>query len=102
MYQDTMSSRLVPRSSPMAAFSADNPSSDSSILRVILGFVLFSSSYPGVYMVGGKKIWTPIPYSPNSERNVSARPIRSRQHNNIPELCTVLLTSESPFGRRIG
>lgn len=82
----------------MAAFSADNPSSDSSILRVIVGFVLFSSLYPGVYMVGGKKIWTPIPYSPNSERNVSARPTRSRQHN-ITVVRVVLLTSECPFGR---
>lgn len=49
-------------------------------------------------MVGGKKIWTPIPYSPNSERNVSARPTRSRQHN-ITVVRVVLLTSECPFGR---
>jgi hypothetical protein len=49
-------SRDVPASNPAAAWSAVRPSSVDSIALVIAGFVLFSSSKPGVYIVGGKKM----------------------------------------------
>jgi len=64
----------IPCRRASAACSGLRPSSDSSILRVILGLVLFSSMYPGLYMVPGKNIWTPMEYNWSSERRVSARP----------------------------
>ena len=57
-----------------AAWSAVSPSSVLSMSLTICGFVLFSSSYPGVNIVGGKKICTLIPYSISSDWRVSARP----------------------------
>ena len=53
-------SDMIPCRRVSAAWSGFTPPSDSSILRVILGFVLFSSTYPGLYMVPGKKIWISI------------------------------------------
>ena len=70
----------LPLNSLSAAKSGVRPSSVSSILSVILGLNLLSSSYPGVYIVGGKKMWTSMPYSNISEWRVSARP---SQHVNV-------------------
>lgn len=70
----------LPLNSLSAARSGVRPSSASSILSVILGLNLFSSSYPGVYIVDGKKMWTSMPYSNISEWRVSARPFK---HVNV-------------------
>ena len=55
------SSFSTPVKRALAACSAVSPSSVDSILRVIAGLVLFSSSYPGVYIVQGKKMWVENP-----------------------------------------
>lgn len=72
-----MNQTTLPLNKISAACSAVNPSSPSSIFNVNFGFNLFSSSYPFVNIVGGKKIWTSIPYNKNSCLNISARPLNA-------------------------
>jgi hypothetical protein len=71
-----------------AACSGFWPSSDSSILSVILGLVLFSSMYPGLKIVPGKNIWMLMEYSRSSERRVSARP--GQRLTNVNDCLIVL------------
>lgn len=70
-------SKSAPLKRISAACSAVNPSSPSSIFFVSCGFVLVSSSYPFVNIVGGKNICTSISYSKNSCLNMSANPLNA-------------------------
>ena len=85
--QPIMSSRKV-HGYPAADSSGVKPAS-TTILRVILGFVLFSSWYPGVEIVHEKKQWTSVPYRISPERKLSASPtcnFRSLQEKELKGL----------------
>ena len=68
----------VPSKMIFATTSGFAPSSVASILSVSFGLTLFSSSYPGLYIVPGNATCTSISYNMNSDCRVSARPVLPR------------------------